>query len=77
MFLGGWRGPGIWGLGDIPVLWFAVKVFALCSCFVWIRATFPRLRYDRLMDFGWKFLLPMTLLWVMVAATVVALWPRH
>ncbi|HDS30375.1 MAG TPA: NADH-quinone oxidoreductase subunit NuoH [Firmicutes bacterium] len=75
LFLGGWKGPGFWNLGNIPVLWFALKTFALCSLFVWIRATFPRFRYDQLMDFGWKFLLPFTFIWVIIVAVVVAIWP--
>jgi NADH-quinone oxidoreductase subunit H len=76
LFLGGWRGPGFLGLGNIPIVWFAIKVLLLCFVFVWIRATFPRMRYDKLMEFGWKFLLPTTLFWLMVVATVVAFWPK-
>ncbi len=53
LFLGGWHGP--W---DIPVLWYAVKVFALVFLFIWVRASLPRFRYDQLMSFGWKILLP-------------------
>lgn len=53
LFLGGWHGPG-----DIPILWFALKVFAIVFLFVWVRATLPRFRYDQLMSFGWKVLIP-------------------
>lgn len=55
-FLGGWLGPG-----DIPVLWFLVKVAILVFIFIWIRATMARLRYNQLMSFGWKVLTPLAL----------------
>jgi len=75
LFLGGWKGPGFWGLGDIPFVWFAIKTFALCWLFIWVRGTFPRLRYDQLMDFGWKTLFPSTLFLVMLVAVVISIWP--
>lgn len=53
LFLGGWHGP--W---DIPVLWFVLKVAMLVLFFMWVRATMPRFRYDQLMSFGWKVLIP-------------------
>jgi len=53
LFLGGWHGPG-----NIPVLWFALKVAAFVFLFIWVRATMARLRYDQLMSFGWKVLIP-------------------
>jgi len=59
LFLGGWN--SYIGL-DIPILIFAFKVFLLLCVFVWLRSTFPRIRYDRLMVFGWKFLLPLSML---------------
>ncbi len=58
LFLGGWN--SYIGL-DIPILIFAFKVFLLLCVFIWLRSTFPRIRYDRLMTFGWKFLLPASL----------------
>jgi len=59
LFLGGWQ--SYIGL-DIPILVFAFKVFLLLCVFIWLRSTFPRIRYDRLMAFGWKFLLPLSML---------------
>jgi NADH-quinone oxidoreductase subunit H len=56
LFLGGWRGPLL-----PPVVWFLLKVFALLFVFIWLRATLPRFRYDQLMRFGWKALLPIAL----------------
>jgi len=59
LFLGGWH--SYVGL-DIPILVFAFKVFILLCVFIWLRSTFPRIRYDRLMAFGWKILLPLSLM---------------
>jgi NADH-quinone oxidoreductase subunit H len=68
LFLGGWRGPFLPG----PV-WFLIKLFLLIFVFIWMRTTLPRLRYDQLMRFGWKVLLPVaTLNAVVTAALVVA-----
>ncbi len=69
LFFGGWHGP--WGLGPI---WFLLKLFVLLFVFIWMRTTLPRLRYDQLMRFGWKVLLPVATLNALVtAALVVAL----
>lgn len=68
LFLGGWHGPWLPG-----VVWFLVKVLAICFFFIWVRASLPRLRYDQLMDFGWKVLLPLALLNVLITAAVL-LW---
>ncbi len=57
LFLGGWHGPG-----EIPILWFVVKVFLFIFFFMWVRATMPRFRYGQLMDFGWKVLTPLAIL---------------
>lgn len=54
LFLGGWHGPG-----DIPVLWFLIKVLFFVFFFIWVRATMPRFRYDQLISFGWKILMPL------------------
>jgi len=63
LFLGGWHGP--W---DIPVVWFALKVAALVFLFFWVRATMARFRYDQLMSFGWKVLVPIATLNLIVTA---------
>jgi NADH-quinone oxidoreductase subunit H len=74
LFLGGWRGPApdvlpwLW-----PLLWFLVKVVAIVYVYIWIRATLPRIRYDRLMAFGWKFLIPFGLVWVLATGAVIVL----
>lgn len=66
LFLGGWRGPG-----DIPVLWFALKVMGFVFFFMWVRATMPRFRYDQLMSFGWKILIPVSTANLIVTAYLV------
>jgi NADH-quinone oxidoreductase subunit H len=68
LFLGGWRGPFLWG----PI-WFLLKLLLVLFLFIWMRTTLPRLRYDQLMRFGWKVLLPVaTINAVATAALVVA-----
>ena len=72
LFLGGWRGPHpdvlpwLW-----PLLWFTLKVTAVIYIYILVRGTLPRMRYDRLMDFGWKRLIPFGLVWVLVTGAVV------
>jgi NADH-quinone oxidoreductase subunit H len=68
LFLGGWLGPFLPG-----PLWFFIKVCVVIFFFIWERGTFPRLRYDQIMQFGWKILLPLALANVVVTALVVAL----
>jgi len=68
LFLGGWLGPVLPG-----PLWFFIKVCLVIFFFIWERGTFPRLRYDQIMQFGWKILLPLALANVVVTALVVAL----
>ena len=71
LFFGGWNAP--FGLTMIPgVVWFILKVACFMFFYMWIRATLPRLRYDRLMAFGWKVLLPVATLNLMLTAAVVA-----
>lgn len=61
-FLGGWRGPFL-----PPLLWFLIKVCAVAFIIIWIRGTLPRLRYDQLMHLGWKFLIPLALLNIIIS----------
>ncbi|MEJ2804262.1 NADH dehydrogenase subunit H [Comamonas sp. BIGb0124] len=68
MFLGGWLSP-IAALDFLPGwLWLALKTFFVVSLFIWIRATFPRFRYDQIMRLGWKIFIPVTLIWLIVVA---------
>jgi NADH-quinone oxidoreductase subunit H len=75
LFFGGPDGPiprfiptsDIW----MPIVWFLLKTVAFCFIYVWFRAALPRLRYDQLMDLGWKRLIPMTLAWLLLVAAVV------
>jgi NADH-quinone oxidoreductase subunit H len=67
-FLGGWHGPGP---GWLDPIWVLVKILALIFVYMWIRATLPRLRYDQLMSLGWKILLPIATLNVLVTAVLV------
>jgi NADH-quinone oxidoreductase subunit H len=67
-FLGGWMGPGP---GWLDPIWMVVKILTLVLVFMWVRATLPRLRYDQLMSLGWKVLLPLATLNVLVTAILV------
>ncbi|MCW5633048.1 MAG: NADH-quinone oxidoreductase subunit NuoH [Rubrivivax sp.] len=70
MFLGGWL-PPVAFLDFIPGwIWLAIKVFVVVTMFLWVRATFPRFRYDQIMRLGWKIFIPVTLVWLVV----VGLW---
>ncbi len=68
MFLGGWDAPVAF-LGFIPGwIWLGIKTFIVVSMFLWLRATFPRYRYDQIMRLGWKIFIPVTLIWLVVVA---------
>ncbi len=80
LFLGGWRAPWpvsvLWegaNSGYWPLLWFFGKVFFFVFLFIWLRGSLPRLRYDQFMHFGWKVLIPISLLWIVAVATIRAL----
>jgi NADH-quinone oxidoreductase subunit H len=77
LFLGGWHGPMFHLLPWLwPTLWFVVKLFVVIYALVWVRATLPRFRYDRLMAFGWKVLIPSGLLWILITAAAIVLPAR-
>jgi len=67
LFLGGGAGPGIDTLPWLSAVWFIAKIFALIAVMIWLRGTLPRLRVDQLMGFAWKFLLPLSILNILVA----------
>jgi NADH-quinone oxidoreductase subunit H len=71
LFFGGWQGPFL-----PPVIWFLIKVFIFIFFFIWIRATFPRFRYDQLMKFGWKVLFPLALVNILLTAVLIILFSK-
>ncbi len=81
LFLGGWMAP--WPLGGpiwpganenwFPVLWFLGKLLTLVFVFIWLRGTLPRMRYDQFMALGWKILIPVSIGWILLVATIQAL----
>jgi NADH-quinone oxidoreductase subunit H len=81
MFFGGWQAPISSAFTEVvpPFFWLLAKVFVLVSMFLWIRATFPRYRYDQIMRLGWKVFIPLTLVWIAVIGlwmqTPWSLWP--
>jgi len=80
LFLGGWRAPwpisavndGMFNHGYWPFLWFLIKVMLFIFVFIWLRGTLPRLRYDQFMRFGWKYLIPASLVWIVAVAAIRA-----
>jgi len=78
LFLGGWRAPvpvSLWAganTGWWPILWFLIKVALFEFGFIWLRGTLPRVRYDQLMSLGWKILVPVSIVWLLLVAVVRA-----
>jgi NADH-quinone oxidoreductase subunit H len=77
LFLGGWRAPppisNVWSganEGWWPILWFLVKLWLFIFFFIWLRGSLPRVRYDQLMKLGWKVLMPISLGWILLVATI-------
>jgi len=78
LFLGGWRAPwplsaindGMFNTGYWPFLWFIAKIFIFIFIFIWLRGTLPRMRYDQFMKLGWKVLIPISLVWTVLAAVM-------
>jgi NADH-quinone oxidoreductase subunit H len=78
LFLGGWRAP--WPLSLVgndalntgwwPILWFVIKLWMFLFFFIWVRGSLPRVRYDQFMRFGWKFLIPASLVWIVAVAVI-------
>ena len=77
LFLGGWHSgiPGLPSQGLPGFVWWGLKVALLLFVFIWLRGTLPRFRYDQLMHFGWKVLIPVAAVWILATATGVALFP--
>ena len=85
LFLGGPSGPSLGFLASdnvmnvwiMPIFWFVAKVLVLLFATVWVRASLPRMRYDRLMSLGWKWLIEIAILWVLITATVQVATVEH
>ena len=76
MFLGGWSGPVFgpgWMQAVLPTIWFILKIFVFIFFYVLLRSTIPRFRYDQLMKFGWKVLLPLSLANILATSFIVAI----
>jgi NADH-quinone oxidoreductase subunit H len=78
MFLGGWYSPftGLPLLGPLfawvpGIVWFSIKVAFFLFLYIWFRGTFPRYRYDQIMRLGWKVLIPVTVVWLVVVALMI------
>lgn len=74
LFFGGWNGPSVGRLPYLGPVYFTLKVLSLIFLAMWIRYTVPRFRYDQLMRFGWKFLLPASIVNIIISSTVILFW---
>jgi len=76
LFFGGWDGP-LFGppivQALLPIFWFVLKVFGFIFIYIWVRGTLPRFRYDQLMAFGWKVLLPLAIANILITGLVLSL----
>lgn len=72
LFLGGWQGPLVNQFPLLGVLYFFIKIFFFLFLYIWLRGTLPRFRFDQLMGFGWKFLIPVAILNIIITATLTA-----
>jgi len=76
LFLGGWQAPPllarieVLSTGFFPLVWFVLKVVAFIFFFIWLRGTLPRMRYDQFMKLGWKVLIPVSLVWILLVASI-------
>jgi NADH-quinone oxidoreductase subunit H len=76
LFLGGWQAPFPFSRVDwmttgwFPLVWFLLKVVGFIFFFIWLRGTLPRMRYDQFMKFGWKGLVPISLVWILLVAAI-------
>jgi NADH-quinone oxidoreductase subunit H len=75
LFLGGYSGPWVESLPWLGPIYLLIKIIILLFVIIWIRGTLPRFRYDRLMSFGWKIMLPAALINVFLTAVVIILLP--
>jgi len=73
LFFGGWRGPFVDQVPFLSVVYLGIKIVALLFLFVWVRASVPRVRYDQLMNFGWRYLLPISLIYLAITAVLVVI----
>jgi NADH-quinone oxidoreductase subunit H len=75
LFLGGYRGPFVDQMPWLGPIYLSLKITVLLFVIIWVRATLPRLRYDKLMSLGWKILLPVALFNVFLTAVIIVLFP--